>query len=194
MEHSQFCEHAVKKRLDGAAIALRALIIVFSAVILLAALMLGLVWGYPLPTVTATALVVVPIAILFWRRTVVELEYSMTGGTLVFSQIYAKSARRIVFEKSLGEIKAAFPYGGEYGMRRLSEYAPEIEHFALSSKNAEDNKDKEIFCCIFLDDEGKTNAFYFELTNNAYRFLKTYAGSVTAKREQPTLHETDAEA
>ena len=192
MEQSQFCEHAVKKKLDGAAIALRILIITVCTVILLSALMLGLVWEYPIPTVIAAALVSVPIAILFWRRTALELEYSMTGGVLVFSRIYAKSARRIVFEKNLGEIKAAFPYGSEYGMRRLSEYAPEIEHFALSSINAEDNSGKEIFCCIFIDDAGRTNAFYFELTNNAYRFLKTYAGSATEKREPPTSRKTNA--
>lgn len=191
MEHSQFCEHAVKKKLDGTALALRILIISVCTVVLLFALMLGLVWENPLPTLVVAALVTVPLGILFWRRTIIELEYSMTGGVLVFSRIYAKSARRIVFEKSLGEIKAAFPYGGEYGARRLFGYAPEIEHFALFSKNAEDNKDKEVFCCIFLDDEGKTNAFYFELTNNAYRFLKTYAGNVTAKRERPASHETN---
>ena len=184
MEHSQFCEHAVKKKLSGGMIALRVAIAAVGSVILLLAFLLGLVWKYPLPVTVVTLLIELPIAILLWRRTSVELEYSMTGGVLVFSEIYAKSARRIVFEKSLGEIKAAFPYGGEQGSRRLAEFAPETEYFALSSNNAADNEGKEIFCCIF-ENGGRTSAFYFELTDTAYRFLRLYAGSVTAKRERP---------
>ena len=186
MEHSQFCEYAVKKKLDGGTIALRITIVTVGVAILFFSLLLGLVWENPLPTVAVTLLIEAPIIVLLLKRTSVELEYSMTGGTLVFSKIYAKSTRRIVFEKNLSDIRAAFPYGGEYGTRRLIEFAPEIEHFALPSKNTEDNANTEIFCCIFDDDEGKTNAFYFALTDTAYRFLKLYAGGVTAKREPHT--------
>ncbi len=185
MEYSQFCEHAVKKKLSGSAIALRVAIVAVGSLILLCAFMVGLVWKKPLPALAVAALIVIPIAVLLWRRTVVELEYSMTGGVLTFSRIYAKSARQIVFELNLEEIKAAFPYGGDDGTRRLAQYAPTVEHFALASDNASDNEGKELFCCIFDDDDGKTNAFYFELTDNAYRLLRLYAGGVTAKRERP---------
>lgn len=184
MEYSQICEHTVKERIEGTQIALRIAFILLYVLIVFVAMMLGLVWQALVPAVTVAVLIDIPLFLVTWRRTCVEYEYSMTGGVLVFSRIYGGSTRRVVFELNMREIKAAFPYGSADGTRMLSKYAPEKQFFALSSQNADVNRGKEIWCCIFDSEDEKTAAFYFELTDNAYRFLKTYAGSATAKRER----------
>lgn len=185
MEHSQFCEHAVKQKLEGKQIAIRIALIALYAFILFAAVMLGLVWKSVLPCAVVAVLMDLSLHLLLWRRTKVEYEYSMTGGVLVFSRIYGGSARKVVFEISLREIEAAFPYEGETAQKLLEEYAPEVQYFALATQNAAENRGKEIWCCIFEtdDEESKTVAFYFELTDNAYKFLRAYAGNVTANRK-----------
>ena len=185
MEHSQFCEHAVKKKLAGPQIAARVGLIALYVLLLFVSTMLGLVWGAVLPCAVVALLIDLAIHLLLWKRTQIEYEYAMTGGVLTFSRIYGKSARHVVFSVNMKELQAAFPYGSAAGERLLGEYAPEVQHFALATQNAEDNKEKEIWCCIFEDEDEKTVAFYFELTDNAYRFLKIYASGVTEKREPP---------
>ncbi|MBR2908416.1 MAG: hypothetical protein IKC26_11110 [Clostridia bacterium] len=184
MEYSQICEHTVKQKLGGAQIALRIVFILLYTFILFVSTMLGLVWQALVPAITVAVLIDIPLFLVTWRKTRVEYEYTMTGGVLVFSRIYGGSARRVVFEQDMREIKAAFPYGSTDSTRILSKYAPEKQYFALSSQNADENRGKEIWCCIFEEEDEKTAAFYFELTDNAYRFLRTYAGSTTAKRDR----------
>ena len=184
MEYSQICEHTVKEKLGGAQIALRVGLVLLYAFILFAAMMLGLVWQALVPCLAVAVLIDIPLFLVTWRRTRVEYEYTMTGGILVFSRIYGGSVRKVVFELNMREIKAAFPYGNTDGMKTLSKHAPEKQYFALSSQNAEDNPGQEIWCCIFDGEDDKTAAFYFELTDNAYRFLKLYAGGAVAKRER----------
>lgn len=184
MEITQFCEHAVKQKTEGKWIAKRVGLIGLYTFILLVAALLGLLYKNILPFVVVAGLIECAIVPLTWRRTVLEYEYSMTGGVLTFTHIYGGSGHKHIFSVDLRSIEAAFPYRSEMGMKRLNEYTPEKQYFALASENEEENRDKEIWCCLFEDEDGKKTAFYFELTDTAYRFLKMYANSVTAVRRK----------
>ena len=183
MEITQFCEHAVKQKTEGKWIAKRVGLIVIYSFILLFAALLGLLYQNILPFLVVAALIEIGLIPLTWRRTVVEYEYAMTGGILTFSHIYGGSGHREIFSVELRSIEAAFPYRSETGMKRLNEYAPEKQYFALASENEEENRNKEIWCCLFENEDGKRSAFYFELTDTAYRFLRMYANSATASRK-----------
>lgn len=182
MEHSQFCEHSVKQKTEGKLIVKRALLVALYVFIPLLFTFIGLAQKNFLPYLAVALLIDLPTVLVTWRRTRIEYEYSMTGGLLVFSIVYGGSARKTVFEQDLRSIAAAFPYGSEEGRKRLGEYAPEVQHFALATQSEEENAEKEIWCCLFESDEGKRTAFYFELTDTAYRFLRLYANAATAPR------------
>ena len=183
MEHSQFCEHSVRQRIEGKWIAKRVGLILLYAFLPLLFTLVGLAQKNFLPFLVVALLIDLPLYLVTWRRTRVEYEYSMTGGLLVFSLVYGGSARKTVFEQELRSIEAAFPYGSEKGQKRLTDYAPEVQYFALATQSEEENAGKEIWCCLFENDDGKHAAFYFELTDTAYRFLRLYAGTVTAPRQ-----------
>lgn len=143
---------------------------------------LGPIFKNLVPFVAVGLLIDVPIVLLTWRRTQVEYEYTMTGGTLVFSEIYGRASRRLIFEKSLKSIVAAFPYDSERGQKQLADYSPEEQYYALATRDGEMNRNKEIWCILFENEDGKRSAFYFELTDGAYRYLRSYANAVTAAR------------
>ena len=149
----------------------------------LLAAFLGPIFKGLVPFLAVGLLLDLAVFLLTWRRTRVEYEYAMTGGILTFSEIYGGSTRKPIFEKSLKSITAAFPYGSERGMKQLEGYAPEKQYYALASRDAEVNKDKEIWCCLFENEDGERSAFYFELTDVAYRYLRSYANAVTAQRQ-----------
>ena len=184
MDNSQICEHSVKQKLEGKWILRRVLLIALYVFIGLVAALLGLIFKNPIPFIVVGGILIFALHLLLWRMTKLEYEYSMTGGELVFSRIYGGAARRIVFRQNLNEIDAAFPYKSEKGTKRMNEYAPEVQYFALSTQDEEENAGKEIWCCLFENDEGKRSAFFFELTDKAYRMLRFYASAATAARRE----------
>ena len=182
MESTRICEHSVKQKIEGKWIAMRAGLIALYLFLPLLFTFTGLVQKNFLPFLVVSLLVDLPIIFLTWRKTVLEYEYSMTGGVLTFSRIYGGTSRSIVFEIGMDAVKAAFPYGSEAGRKRLTEYAPEVQYFALATQDEESNAQTEIWCCLFEGEDGKHTAFYFELTDTAYKFLRSYAGGVTSPR------------
>lgn len=181
MENS-VCEYSVRQRIEGKWVLIRAGLIALYIFIPLFAAFLGPIFKNLVAFAAVGILIDVPVVLLTWRRTRVEYEYAMTGGTLVFSEIYGGSTRKPIFETELKTISAAFPYDSEKGRRQLSDYAPEVQYYALSTTDEERNREKEIWCCLFLGEDGKRSAFYFELTDTAYRYLRSYANAQTAGR------------
>ena len=98
LENTQFCEHAVKQKLEGKWIAKRIGLIVLYGFILLVAAFLGLLYKNILPFLVVAALIEVGLIPLTWRRTKLEYEYTMTGGILTFSYIYGGSSQKLIFE------------------------------------------------------------------------------------------------
>lgn len=172
----------MRQRIEGKWVLYRVLLIALYVFIPLLAAFLGPIFHNILPFLVVGLLIDLPVVLLTWRRTRVEYEYGMTGGLLIFSEIYGGTARKTVFEVGLRSITAAFPYNTEKGQKTLSDYAPEVEHYALATTDEERNRDKEIWCCLFENDDGKRTAFYFELTDTAYRYLRSYANAATAAR------------
>ncbi|MBO5269808.1 MAG: hypothetical protein J6B77_03415 [Clostridia bacterium] len=175
MEQSQFCEHSVKQKIEGKWVLKRVLYIALPVSLLLLFTFVGLVQKNVLPYIVVALLVDVPLFLFTWRTTKLEYEYTMTGGVLTFSHVYGGSSRKLIFETDLKTIHAAFAYASEKGRKALNEYAPEVQYFALPSENEADNAEREVWCCLFEGEDGKRTAFYFELTDKAYRFLRTYA-------------------
>lgn len=172
----------MKQRIEGKWIAIRIALIALYLFIPLLFTFTGLVQKNFLPFLVVSLLVDLPLILFTWKKTVVEYEYSMTSGILTFSHVYGGSSGRVIFEIGMDAIKAAFPYQSEQGKRRLSEYAPERQYFALETTDEAYNKEKEIWCCLFETEDGTCAAFYFELTDAAYQLLRLYAGSATAPR------------
>ena len=182
MEQSQFCEHSVKQKIEGKWILRRILYIALPVFLLLLFSFVGLAQKNILPYFVVALLLDIPLFFFTWRTTRLEYEYTMTGGILVFSHICGGTARKVIFEQDLKSIHAAFPYTSEKGRETLQKYAPEVQYYALPSVNADANTDSDIWCCLFENEDGKRTAFYFELTDKAYRFLRTYAPAQTARR------------
>ena len=182
MENSLICEYAVKQRLEGKWIIKRALWIALYVLIGLLSSVIGLLMQNVVPFAAVGAMIAFTVYSLTFRLTKVEYEYAMTGGLLVFSIIYGGSAKKTVFTKNLSSIEAAFPYKGEKAAEMLEKYAPEVQYFALSTTETDENDDREVWCCLFENEDGKKAVFFFELCDKAYRCLKTYAPSATGKR------------
>lgn len=182
MYQSQICEYAVKQKTEGIWIRRKILLVVLYAVILLVFpvfdlllrtfpgfLMIGAIVDFALYGVT-------------WRYTKVEYEYAMMGGVLSFSKIYGGNARKLMFETPMSSIDAVFPYHSEKGKAKLEAYAPEEQYFALSTRQTDENDDREIWCCLFRNENDTRAAFYFEMCDKAYVVFRQSCPAVTAAR------------
>lgn len=182
MENSQICEYSVKQRIEGKWILKRGLLIALYVLIGLLSSVIGLLMQNVVPFAAIGMILAFTTYTLTWRLTKVEYEYAMTGGLLIFSIIYGGSAKRTVFTKNLASIEAAFAYKSEKAVKMLEKYAPEVQYFALSTTETDETDEREVWCCLFENEDGKKSVFFFELCDKAYRCLKTYAPSATGKR------------
>lgn len=164
----------------------RVLLVAGYVLLPLVAALVGLAAKNFLPFVAVAGLLDIPFVLLTFRRTKLEYEYAMTGGLLTFSYIYGGATRRLIFETALSDLRAAFPYASPTAGKRIGDYAPEVQYFALETQDAAENANKEIWCCLFENEGGKRAAFYFELTDAAYRCLRTYATAATDPRKKTT--------
>ena len=110
MADIQYYERVIKAARKSKKLAPRLWMIGLYALILGAFLIIAVRVG-----VSASLLMLIPfslltIALLTWKYTSVEFEYSFTAGTFTFSKIYSGSKRKCVFEGDLRELESVFIY------------------------------------------------------------------------------------
>lgn len=181
---SLICEHTVKKPPS------RAKQVLFCALYILLVLisyLFGMLLKAPIPFVAVGLLLSFALFRLTWRYTRIAYEYLIEGDSLTFSVIYGGVSRKIIFTKPITELVAVECYKTRRGEKKLADYRPENEYFALLSRNESDSPDPPsndgkllLWYCLFEDENKKHCAFYFEMTEKAYRIFKSLNPTNTA--------------
>ncbi len=109
------------------------------------------------------------VVLYFWKLFNVELEYSLTSGTMTFSRIYGGMRRKKVMDLHVKEMHEIAPYTDEAKVHL--ETLPLVKnHLFVSSMDAND-----IYYAVFEQD-GDLQVVYFEATEKALHILHYYNG------------------
>ena len=188
MNDNQSYEKIVKKKMAGA--------ILIKRVLLLCFLSLFVVVGIPVAIIhlngnVAVILLLIAMASGFsffaWKLTYIEYEYDLVAGTLYLTQIYGKSRRKELFEAELRDATMIAPYRGKYG-ETANNSNPSNVFLAISSKKSED-----IWFIIFEESGGTKTLVAFEADERALSTFRHYCPRATV-REKLTSDKTQAEA
>lgn len=110
-----------------------------------------------------------------WRYVNVEYEYSMTSGSVVFSNIYGNRSRKTVVEFKIKDCTLVAPLGES--KERIAAFAPEKTINALSSSHTPDAY------VALVNSDGKHIAVYFEATSKALKIFRFYNAPCTVVRD-----------
>jgi len=118
------------------------------------------------------ALAILPVALLplvlyFWKQFNVELEYSMTSGTMTFTRIYGSRRRKQVLDLSIKDMKEIAPVTADTEAKLASMGVKKTYSFQ-SSSSAPDR-----YYAVFEKD-ADTCVVYFEATAKALHILHYY--------------------
>ncbi len=173
MNEFQTYEVTTHQKIYGAWLLKRIALIVAYVAYVLAALVVGLTTKITVPLLALVPVTLWMIIFFTWRYTDVDYEYSMTSGYLTFSIIYGSRTRKQIFQVQIKAITLIAPYTDEY-YERARRYAPQVEYYALSSKNAEN-----AYFALFENKDGKKSIFIFETTDRALSIFKFYNSTNT---------------
>ena len=167
MSDSAFCEIIVKRKCEGALLAVR-----FAS--LFGCLVFALIWSSLVillsfsPTIILLGILLLAVFVyISLKSTVIEYEYSIVNGTLYFSKIIGKTRRHDVFDIDVKRIDAFGDYTKELAEKYKYDTVKIIN--ALSSSKVQDAK-----YVRFNDDGDTTYIFVFESNDLMAKKLKTY--------------------
>ena len=173
MNEFQTYEVTTHQKIYGIWLIKRITLVFIYIAFVIAALLFGF-WS----RISVPLLAFIPIALwmlifVTWRYTDVDYEYSLTSGYLTFSAIYGSRSRKKHFETQIKSMALIAPYSDDY-FERVKAYSPEIEYYALSSKNSEN-----AYFALFENSDGKKSIFIFEADDRALHIFKFYNSSAT---------------
>lgn len=113
-----------------------------------------------------------------WRYASIEYEYSLTSGTLTFSEIYGGRSRKKMMEMRLKNAVAILPLDEKRTADRVDAFAPEEHYCALPSKEAED-----AYVMLYTAEDGKKCAFTFVATAQTLKIMQYYNHTATVLRQ-----------
>ena len=137
-------------------------------------LWLGLVW-HLFPLFLGISVGVAFAALLLFRRYAsLDFEYTMAEGSVTFSEIYGKSARRVTHAFDIRTCAVIAPIDDD----KLVGFGATDEYYAISSPNAEN-----VYGVAYDSDKGKKTVIYFEATDEALRIFRAYNPRATVMKK-----------
>lgn len=136
-------------------------------------LWLGLIWKV-FPLFLGISVVAAFVAFLLFRRySSLEFEYTIAEGTIVFAEIYGKSARRVTHEIELRSCAVIAPEDDG----KIADFGAVERYYAISSLEAEN-----VYAIAFESARGKRTVVYFEATEQALRMFRVYNPRATVMK------------
>ena len=173
MNEFQTYEVTTHQKIYGSWLIKRIVLIVGYVAYVILALLFGFTTKIAVPLLALVPVTLWMIIFFTWRYTDVDYEYSMTSGYLTFSVIYGSRSRKQFFETQIKAISLIAPYDDDY-YETARRYAPEIEYFALSSKNV-----PNAYFALFENENGKKSIFVFEANERSLAIFKFYNSTST---------------
>ena len=173
MNEFQTYEITTHQRIQGIWLIKRITLVFIYIAFVIAALLLGFLTRISVPLLAFIPIALWLLIFITWRYTDVDYEYSMTSGYLSFSRIYGSRSRKQVFEAHIKSMALIAPYNDDY-YDRVRSYAPEVEYYALSEKNA-----TNAYFALFENKDGKKAIFIFEADDRALTIFKYYNSPAT---------------
>ena len=132
-------------------------------------------WSHLFPLLALIPFTTWALVFLTWRYVNVEYEYSMTSGTITFSNVYGNRSRKTQAEFKIKDCTLIAPLAESES--KLTAFAPEKVVNALSSDNTPDAY------LMLANVEGKHVAVKFEATSKALKIFRFYNAPCTVVRE-----------
>lgn len=177
-------EFVVAQKAEGHFLRRRILFILLYIVYALSFLTVGIITRLGVPMVALVPVTTWILAFFTWRYANIEYEYSMTSGTLTFSEVYGGRSRKKKAEFRLKDAAAILPLDDPKTADQVNRFAPEIVYNAIPSKDA-----KDTYVMLYVDESEKTKghgkhvAFTFVATAQALKIMKYYNPSATVVTE-----------
>ena len=156
-------EHVVTREAGKGSVAVRILLVLFTALGLLGLLWLGLItemFFLFLAIATAAAFAAF---LLFRRYSSLEFEYSVAEGTVTFAEIYGKRMRKVTKEFDLRVCTVIAPMDHD----KLRDFGAEDVYYAISAPDA-----KDIYGAAYESEKGKKTIVYFEATEQMLKLCR----------------------
>lgn len=132
-------------------------------------------WSHLFPLLALIPFTTWALVFLTWRYVNVEYEYSMTSGTIAFSNVYGNRSRKTKAEFKIKDCTLIAPLSESE--EKLTAFAPEKVVYALSS---DDTPDAYL---ALASVDGKHIAVKFEATAKALKIFRFYNAPCTVVRE-----------
>lgn len=171
MEDMTFYEYVVAQKGSKATLK-KMFLIVFYALYVIGALLLGAFTKLFLPLLAFVPLSLWIIVFFTWRYAKVEYEYSIVSGELTFSTVYGGRSRRAAVSFKLKDCSLIAPLNDQYS-EKADAYGAEKVFIGLSDQNSPD-----AYFATFVSG-GKKCILYFEATSRAIKICKYYNSSAT---------------
>ncbi len=166
-----YTEYAVAQKAEGKYLIGRILLIILYVVFAIGwiAVLVGILHLWPLGAIMPIFLWM--LVHFTWRYVAVEHEYVISSGTMTFSDIYNRRARKTLFEVKIRDMTKIAPMTEEYA----AQYADAAE--TADYRGSVGSPDSYFF--TYSDESGKKRAVFFEATNKAIKIMRFYNASAT---------------
>ena len=138
--------------------------------------------------ISASLLMLIPfsllsIALLTWKYTSVEYEYSFTAGVFTFSKIYSASKRKCVFEGDLRALESVFLYD-----------AHKLERIEAKVINAIPDGSSATPCVAVFVESDKRSCVVFDCDRMSAKIIRYFNPSAIDREVFKKLDALDAES
>ena len=186
MNDSQSYERLTKKKTEGklllAKTGLIACYVLFAVIGVLLAILLA--DGHP-ALLLLVAVLDFCLWLFTWKLVNIEYEYAFICNTFYLSKIFAKSARKEIFECELSRAITVAPYSRQYKLD-AERQAPQRIISALSSKKAED-----VWFILFENERGMRTLVLFEADERSLKCLRHGCPRAVAREKLTKTQSTE---